>query len=132
VLGGAFCITAKVYSKYPQEEFDRPKSYIANLSKILQEKPDAKYVEIGDFVRFFNASVVEGQVVGFQGSNFTVRVGSDFHSVAGDDIVDVKRSPRFFPVDKEAEKYYLELYPADFVKKLVDNNPMDFIQPDRK
>ncbi len=131
VMGGNFSVSAKVYSKYALEEFDRPKTYIANLSKIIQEKPDSKYVELGDVVRFFNASVVEGQVIGFEGPKFAVRVGADVVAVAGDDIVDVKKSPKFFPVDQEAKKYYDELYPADFVKLLTDNNPAHFLHPEK-
>ena len=132
VLGGNLSISAKVYSKYPLEEFDRPKSYISNLTKILNEKPESKYVELGDVVRFFNASVVEGQVIGFEGAKFAVRVGADIVAVSGGDIVDVKKSPKFFPVDKEAEEYYKKLYPPDFVKLLVSNNPKDFIKPEKK
>jgi hypothetical protein len=131
VLGGQFSISSKVYAKYPLEEFDRPKIYISNLTKILNEKPEAKYVESGDIVRFFNASVMEGQVVGFEGPNFSIRVGADILSVAGDSIVDVKKSPKFFPVDEAAYDYYIQLYPIDFVKKLTDNNPKHFLHPEK-
>jgi hypothetical protein len=123
VMGGTQSITAKVYSKTKLQEFEQPKSYVANLGQAYNERPNSCYVEIGDQVRFYDAAVTEGQVVGFDSDKFSIRVGSAFLAVAADRIIDVKKALKFDPTDESARSYYLDLFPPDFVKLLVNNDP---------
>jgi plastocyanin len=123
VMGGTQSITAKVFSKTKLGEFDEPKTYVANLGQAYTERPNSCYVEIGDQVRFYDAAVTEGQVVGYDSDKFSIRVGSAIQSVAGDRIIDVKKALKFDPVDESARAYYLEIFPPEFVKMLTNNDP---------
>lgn len=129
VMGGQHSITAKVFAKHPIEELSKPKTYTSNLTPAFNEKPSSCYVEQGDIIRYFDAAVTEGQVVGFNGDKFSVRVADKIVSVAADSVIDVKKSPKFSPVDQEAADYYSQLFPPEYVKFLVNNDPKNVENP---
>jgi hypothetical protein len=134
VLVGGTTLTIKAYSRYGLTEHDSPNKYVSNLKPMMEERPEAKLVEVGDVVRYFKGTVCEAQVVGYDNGEFTVRVGAEIERIAADDVIDVKESPKFHPTDQEAYDYFIQLYPKDFTKLLVDNNPKHFPvePPDKK
>lgn len=123
VMGGKHSVTAKVFAMHRLEEFDRPKVHVSNLTTAINEKPNACYVEVGDIVRFFDASVTEGQVVGFDQDKFSIRVADKILPIGADAIIDVKASPKFRPVADSAYDYFIKLFPPAFTKLLVNKNP---------
>ena len=122
VMVGPHTLTVKAYTSYPLTEQTSPKKYINNLKASVDERPDTVLVELGDVVRYFDATVVEGQIVSADANGFAVRVGSAIERVAADSIIDVKQSPLFYPTDKAAYDYFLKLYPKDYVKQLTNND----------
>ena len=121
VLVGPRTFTVKAYTPYALTEQDTPKKYVNNLKASMEERPEAVLVEVGDVVRYFDATVVEGQIVSADHNGFAVRVGSTIERVAADSIIDVKQSPMFYPTDKVAYDYFLKLYPKDYAKELTNN-----------
>ena len=122
VMVGPRTLTIKAYTPYGLAEQDTPKKYVNNLKASMEERPEAVLVEVGDVVRYFDATVVEGQIVSADNNGFAVRVGSSIERVAADSIIDVKQSPMFYPTDKAAYDYFLKLYPKDYVKQLTNND----------
>lgn len=120
---GAKSIIIKAYSQYGLNEISSPVKYISGITQAMAEDPKDFLVETGDTVRFFNGTTMEGQVIGFQGSNFSIRVGTDVVHVAGDSVIDVVAAEKFEPVDKAAYEYFLKIYPKDFTKNLCNMNP---------
>lgn len=123
VLASKSTILAKVFSRYSLKEQTSPLQYVSNLKSILDEKPENLVVEVGDIVNFYQGSVVQGQVVGFAGPKFSIRVGNAIEAIAAEDIVDVKKAPNFFPVDQAAYDYFIQIWPPEYVKLLTVTDP---------
>lgn len=123
VRAGLHSMVAKVYSKYGLTEVTSASKYVSGLKAAMDEDPKDFLVEVGDNVRFFNGTTMEGQVIGFNQSDFAIRVGSEVLSVPGENVMDVKAAAKFEPVDKAAYDYYIKIFPKEFARLLTNNDP---------
>ena len=120
---GSHSLTVKVYSQYGLKEIAGPTQYIGGMKAAIEEEPKDFLVETGDIVRFFKGMTTQGQIIGFNGPCFSIRVGEAVVDVSGDDVIDVAKAPKFFPVDQAARDYYLKVFPPAFTNLLTNNDP---------
>ena len=123
---GKHCLTMKVLSKAKLPDQSEPKgAYLQNLKAALDERPKAKLMEVGDIVRVFRGFVEEGEIAGGNADgSLNVRIGEKIEVVAADSVIDVKKAPKFFPIDDVAYEYFSKIYPREFAKLLCNTDPL--------